>query len=318
MISTEPKSIQESFNLSSNDQEAQCIVELANSLGLIKRFNNNNNNNNHSSSLSSSQTSLPLSSLQRIQSIQNSIRSNSLSLSSSSLLLNSIQLQQPQQLNNINANNNNNNTNNDNNNNNISPRTQLLNNTTTLLPSSGLEEIFSDRNKIGEGGQCSIYKYMGTAMKRFKPSLRSLVSIEFENEVLILERLNHPSQPPSPLPPSLPNSLKVIKIFNKFKFLNQNNNNQNNLFIWIFTTSLLCNNENNNNNQLINKSVDVFSFGIMLWECLNWRSPYESLSKGTKSHLSKGIQDLIRLCWKRDPSIRPSFIEIRSRLSDFK
>ncbi|KAM9969075.1 hypothetical protein ACTFIW_000158 [Dictyostelium discoideum] len=384
---------------------------------------NNSNSNNSSSPLSSSpltsSSSSSSSPLQRIQSIQNLIRSNSLrtSLSSSSSLLpNLIQLQQSpspplpspsqpqqqqQQHNQLQQ---------SNNNNNISPRTQLLNNTTTLLPNNGLEEIFNDSNKIGEGGQCSIYKYMGTAMKRFKPSLSSsLISKEFENEVLILERLNHPNivkiitystieriillefidgnsldkypsqsppPPPSLSPPSLPNPLKIIQDFqqivdamiylhneigiihfdlkpsnilknsknNKLKLIdfgiskflnnnNQNNNNQNNsLNMGSYRYSppeLLCNNQNNNN--LINKSVDVFSFGIMLWECLNWRLPYESLSreqvKQIKTdmeresylpldHLPKGIQDLIRLCWKHDPSIRPSFIEIRSRLSE--
>ncbi|KAF2072149.1 hypothetical protein CYY_006525, partial [Polysphondylium violaceum] len=82
---------------------------------------------------------------------------------------------------------------------------------------------------------------------------------------------------------------------------------------------------------VIDKSSDVFSFKILLWELLYWRLPYGILGRDEIIYVSsdeqrekylslkglpQGIQDLIRLCKRQNPQIRPSFINIQKRLTD--
>lgn len=70
--------------------------------------------------------------------------------------------------------------------------------------------------------------------------------------------------------------------------------------------------------------VDVYSYGIMLWEMLTHKIPYDGQDPTTviknvfmKNSRSKmpadvlpGIQKLIEDCWERDPKLRPSFKNI--------
>lgn len=82
------------------------------------------------------------------------------------------------------------------------------------------------------------------------------------------------------------------------------------------------------NGDNFNKSVDVFSFGVLLWELFTGMTPFKeydicdiktALNKGGRPPLSfltckRDIKDLIVACWHQDPDQRPSFKTIVSVL----
>ncbi|KAH6555192.1 hypothetical protein KP509_1Z275100 [Ceratopteris richardii] len=84
----------------------------------------------------------------------------------------------------------------------------------------------------------------------------------------------------------------------------------------------------NGSSTLVSEKVDVFSFGIALWELLTGEEPYASMHYGAiiggivtntlRPPIPKSCdaewRSLMEACWACDPSDRPTFTEIANSL----
>ena len=92
----------------------------------------------------------------------------------------------------------------------------------------------------------------------------------------------------------------------------------------------------NNNSDNITEKVDVYSFGIIIWEIYARAQPYKGMSvsqiinyvcneKGRpncdlidKDEIPKGLFELMKKCWDKNPTSRPDFEEILEILNDIQ
>ncbi|XP_009607496.1 uncharacterized protein [Nicotiana tomentosiformis] len=84
----------------------------------------------------------------------------------------------------------------------------------------------------------------------------------------------------------------------------------------------------NGNSSRVSEKVDVFSFGITMWEILTGEEPYANLHCGAiiggivnntlrppvPQHCDSEWRKLMEECWSADPEARPSFTQITNRL----
>jgi len=84
-------------------------------------------------------------------------------------------------------------------------------------------------------------------------------------------------------------------------------------------------------NEKYDEKVDVYSFGVILWEMMSTDVPFSNLtdmqaamntSNGMRpvvpNSIPEPVKQLIKDCWLQEPHLRPSFTEILARLKNIQ
>lgn len=81
----------------------------------------------------------------------------------------------------------------------------------------------------------------------------------------------------------------------------------------------------------VDEKCDVFSFAVLLWECITGKTPWESYTSPMQIIFAVGVQrvrpeipvdtpvmlrQLIEDCWEHSPAKRPSFTQVLDRIQD--
>ncbi|KAH7709891.1 tyrosine-protein kinase SYK [Aphelenchoides avenae] len=81
--------------------------------------------------------------------------------------------------------------------------------------------------------------------------------------------------------------------------------------------------------QQFSEKSDVWAFGVTVWEIftrsepfkhMKWHEVHDFLNDGKRLDIPSScppeVNDLLRLCWMHDPTERPTFLELKSVVSD--
>eukprot|EP01132_Coremiostelium_polycephalum_P004728 gene4728-5902_t len=273
-------------------------------------FNNNNNNfnNNNFNNLNNS----PLNNHPLNQHLNNN-------LDNFNIVVNNNQPQQPQQHNN-----------------------NALRNSGNLIQNnqgqtfSDIEISFSELkiiNKLGEGTFGVVYRgtWRGSsvAIKQIKinEDVNCQVLEEFRKELTILSRLRHPNIVLLMAACTTPPNLCFITEYlpgGSFKLKSKSTEMTKSIGSPIWMSPELLMGED------YTEKVDVYAYGIILWELGTGELPYSGLdsvqlalavtTKGLRPPIPhawpQSLNQLIQSCWNQDPSKRPSFSQILNQLEN--